>query len=87
MFALDIADNCPHPHHIIIENIAGGDTEMGSSTAFSYPPAGSAVPKDSKQLYRFLQCIKAVYSSFQFSKQDQTLHYFLLGQKLFRLKE
>lgn len=81
VFTLDIADNYPLPNHIIIENITGRDTEMGSSIptyAFSYPQLDQLHLTFSSK-YTFKNCIKIIPCSSWVLLQDWTLLDFLLG--------
>lgn len=83
VFTLDIADNYPLPNHIIIENIAGRDTEMGSSVAFFYPQLDQLYLKFLSNRIFFLKFIKIISYPSQFSSQDQTLFYFLFWDRFF----
>lgn len=81
VYTLDIADNYPLPNHIIIENITGRDTEMGSSTptyAFSYPQLDQ-LHLTFLSKYTFKNCIKIIPCSLWVLLQDWTLLDFLLG--------
>lgn len=78
VFTLDIADNYPLHKHIIIENRTGKDTEMGSSTAFSYPQLDQLHLKLLNQ-YTFKKYIKIILHSLWLLLQDWTLLDFLLG--------